>query len=137
MKKYLSVLLAALMMLSMAACRISPSGNETPDNSIPPTDQSVSTSSVFAGGTGSETDPYQIETIAQLEAFRDSVNDGSQSGYAGAYIQLSADLDLEGTDWTPIGTMEDMEGYSTMFLGTFDGGGHTVSKDSPPPSIPA
>ena len=127
MKKYLSVLLAALMMLSMAACRISPSGNETPDNSIPPTEQSVSTSSVFAGGTGSETDPYQIETIAQLEAFRDSVNDGSQSGYAGAYIQLSADLDLEGTDWTPIGTMEDMEGYYTMFLGTFDGGGHTVS----------
>ena len=64
----------------------------------------MSTPSVFAGGAGSETGPYRIETIAQLEAFRDSVNDGSQSGYAGAYIPLSADLDLAGTDWTPIGT---------------------------------
>lgn len=81
----------------------------------------------FAAGTGTETDPYQIETISQLSAFRDSVNDGSHGGYAGMYIQLAADLDMSGTDWIPIGTMEDMEGYSTMFLGTFDGSGHIIS----------
>lgn len=96
-------------------------------NDLPETPANVSQEAVFAGGTGTETDPYQIETIAQLEAFRDGVNDGSQNGYTGAFIQLGADLDMEGAVWTPIGTMEDMEGHSTMFLGVFDGDGHTVS----------
>ena len=30
-------------------------------------------------------------------------------------------------DWTPIGNMADMENYTTLFLGTFDGQGHTIS----------
>ncbi len=96
-------------------------------NDLSETPANVSLEAVFAGGTGTETDPYQIETIAQLETFRDGVNDGSQNGYTGAFIQLGADLDMEGAVWTPIGTMEDMEGHSTMFLGVFDGDGHTVS----------
>lgn len=81
----------------------------------------------FAGGKGTETDPWQIETVQQLSVFRDSVNDGSQKGYLDTYIQLTDDLDLGEIDWVPIGTMEDMETHSTMFLGTFDGGGHTIS----------
>lgn len=82
---------------------------------------------VFDGGSGTAEDPYRIATVEQLTAFAASVNDGSQGGYAGTYIRLTADLDLSGTEWTPIGTMEDMEEHSTMFLGTFDGGGHTIS----------
>ena len=36
-------------------------------------------------------------------------------------ITLTADIDLTGKDWAPIGT-----GYSNKYTGTFDGGGHTI-----------
>lgn len=84
-------------------------------------------STVFAGGQGTESDPYQIETPEQLAAFRDSVNDGSQGGYQEAYIQLTADLNLQDLSWEPIGNMNDMDTHSTIFMGTFDGDGHTIS----------
>ena len=61
---------------------------------------------IFADGNGTENDPYIIETVEQLEAFRDSVNDGNT--YAGEYIELVAgetyDLSMLDEDWTPIGT---------------------------------
>lgn len=82
---------------------------------------------IFAGGAGTEAEPYRIETAEQLLAFGQSVNDGSRGGYAGQYVQLAADVDLAGVEWTPIGNMGDVEGFSTVFLGTFDGDGHTVS----------
>ena len=85
------------------------------------------TSAIFAGGSGAADDPWQIATAEQLTAFAASVNDGTLGGYAGQAIVLTADIDLAGVDWTPIGNMEDMENYTTMFLGTFDGQGHTIS----------
>ena len=36
-------------------------------------------------------------------------------------ITLTADIDLTGKDWTPIGT-----DYDNSYTGTFDGGGHTI-----------
>ena len=36
-------------------------------------------------------------------------------------ITLTADIDLTGKDWTPIGTS-----FSNKYTGTFDGGGHTI-----------
>lgn len=82
---------------------------------------------IFSGGSGTESDPYEIEDLEQFKAFRDSVNDGSHGGYADEYICLTSDIDLNGVEWEPIGNMNDMESYSTVFLGTFDGGGHTIS----------
>lgn len=82
---------------------------------------------IFAGGTGTTENPWQIATAEQFAAFADSVNDGSRGGYAGCTVVLTEDIDLAGMSWTPIGNMEDMEGYTTMFLGVFDGQGHTVS----------
>ena len=81
----------------------------------------------FAGGSGTEEDPWQIETVEQLAYLASTVNDGSKSGYMGAYFALTADLDMTGVDWTPIGNMADMENYTALFQGTFDGQGHTVS----------
>lgn len=78
----------------------------------------------FAGGTGTADDPWQIETVEQLVAFAARVNDGSQGGYAGQHVALTADVDLTGVDWMPIGSMADS---ATMFQGCFDGQGHTVS----------
>jgi len=80
---------------------------------------------IFAGGSGTEADPYQIATTDQLLAFAASVNDGSAGGYGGQFVILTEDLDLDGIDWTPIGMMT--EDYSTMFSGTFDGQGHSIS----------
>ena len=126
MKKLMAFFMAVCLLLSAAACGSSATGN--PEAGTSPADSSAShEDSVFAGGDGTETNPYQIASVVQLEAFRDGVNGGEQGGYAGVCFRLTADLDLSGTDWTPIGTMEDMEGHSTMFLGTFDGGGHTIS----------
>ena len=85
------------------------------------------TADVFAGGTGTEEDPFVIETEEQFRAFADSVNDGSAGGYPGMFIQLDTDIDFEGDAWSPIGNMGDMEGYSTIFSGSFDGNGHTIS----------
>lgn len=84
--------------------------------------------SIFAGGSGTEEDPYQISNEEQLAAFRDSVNDGSRGGYVDTYIELTSDINLQGDDWEPIGNMNDMESYSTIFMGTFDGADHTISE---------
>ena len=126
MKKLMAFFMAVCLLLSAAACGSPATGN--PEAGTLPAESDAShEASVFAGGSGTEAEPYQVASVAQLEAFRDGVNSGEQGGYAGVCFQLTADLDLSGTDWTPIGTMEDMEGHSTMFLGTFDGGGHTIS----------
>ena len=81
----------------------------------------------FAGGSGTADDPWQIETVEQLAYLASTVNDGSKSGYMGASFVLTADLDMTGVEWTPIGNMNDMENHTTLFLGSFDGQGHTVS----------
>jgi len=81
----------------------------------------------FAGGSGTADAPWQIASVDQLAYLPATVNDGSKSGYMGAYFVLTADLDMTGVDWRPIGNMNDMENRTTLFLGSFDGQGHTVS----------
>ena len=78
---------------------------------------------------GTEMQPQEIviETVDDLLTFASGVNDGSMFGYAGQTVLLDADLDLEGVDWEPIGNMNDFENFSTVFMGTFDGQGHTIS----------
>lgn len=74
----------------------------------------------FAGGTGTENDPYQISTAAQLAYFAKTVNDGKW--YDGEYIILKNNINLNDKEWTPIGT------DSHPFRGNFDGGNHTVTR---------
>ncbi|MBQ2771674.1 MAG: hypothetical protein IJE95_03030 [Methanocorpusculum sp.] len=59
-----------------------------------------------------------IGSLEQLKKFRDSVNAGN--GYEGTTVKLTADIDLEGEEWTPIGTS------TTKFRGVFDGDGHSI-----------
>ena len=73
---------------------------------------------VFASGTGTENDPYIIETADQMSAFAASL--GEKLNYDGYFIALGADIDLSGADWTPVGLGE----YG--FAGTFDGRGYTI-----------
>lgn len=82
----------------------------------------------FAGGSGTADDPWQIASADQLAYLPATVNDGSKSGYMGAYFfVLTADLDMTGVDWRPIGNMNDIENHTTLFLGSFDGQDYTVS----------
>lgn len=82
---------------------------------------------LYDGGSGTEEDPYQIASKETLLTFASKVNDGSQGGYAGTYFKLTADIDLSGVEWVPIGNMGDMETHSTLFLGSFDGDNHKIS----------
>ena len=73
----------------------------------------------FAVGTGTENDPYQINTAAELAYFAKSVNDGKW--YDGEYIILKNNINLNNQEWTPIGN------HSNSFRGNFDGRNHTVT----------
>ncbi|MBO4352322.1 MAG: hypothetical protein J5818_02385 [Eggerthellaceae bacterium] len=46
--------------------------------------------------------------------------------FSGATIQLVSDIDLDGHQWFPIGCNEATYWYLSPFMGTFDGGGHTI-----------
>ena len=73
----------------------------------------------FAAGDGTQDDPFQIETAAQLAHFAKTVNEGE--AYLYKYIVLTADIDLANKEWTPIGN------YSNPFKGNFNGDNHTVT----------
>lgn len=38
-------------------------------------------------GSGTQEDPYQINSVDSLLTFASNVNDGSQGGYAGCFLQ--------------------------------------------------
>lgn len=73
----------------------------------------------FAGGDGTQGNPFQIETAAQLAHFAKTVNEGE--AYLYKYIVLTADIDLANKEWTPIGN------HSNPFKGNFNGDNHTVT----------
>ncbi|MDR3219705.1 MAG: hypothetical protein LBU22_12160 [Dysgonamonadaceae bacterium] len=62
----------------------------------------------FAGGAGTETDPYQITNRSQLEAIKDNLD---------KRFLLIADIDLSDANWTPI---------AGHFAGKLNGAGHKI-----------
>ncbi len=68
-----------------------------------------------AGGSGTEGDPYQIATPAQLKSI------GNDSSSWDKYFVLTADIDMIAQSVKPIGDGE------TKFTGSFDGNGHAIS----------
>ena len=94
-------------------------------------DGSIATA--FAGGTGTESDPYQIANGAQLAYLASEVNKEGKT-YENSYFVLTADIDLNNHDWTPIGNsfsglLFNRTDYS-LFAGNLDGKGHTISNIS-------
>ena len=86
----------------------------------------------FAGGTGTESDPYQISNGAELAYLAQQVNGGTT--YADSFFTLTADIQLNndavptsGNQWTPIGKPGKFRKPPIPFSGAFDGQGHTVS----------
>ena len=119
MKKLFGVI---MLMLLTALCAVGASATA-------PTVWDGTVATAFAGGTGTESDPYQIATAEQLAYLAQSVNSGEP--YEGIYFTLTSDIALNDTtgeywtafarQWTPIGT------YDNPFKGNLDGAGHTVT----------
>ena len=121
-KKLLSILLALSLLLTLL-----PTAALAADGAW---DGSIATA--FAGGTGTESDPYQIADGAQLAYLASEVNKGQP--YENACFVLTADIDLGNHDWTPIGNFfsDALFGGTdySVFAGNLDGKGHTVSNIS-------
>lgn len=76
------------------------------------------------GHSGTEADPYVIDTNADLSAMRDRVNAGTESG--DMYYRLTQNLNISSiTDWERIGTDDN------PFTGHFDGNNLSVHMNIP------
>ncbi|MBQ9110521.1 MAG: bacterial Ig-like domain-containing protein [Oscillospiraceae bacterium] len=94
--------------------------------------QSVTVQDLFEG-SGTASDPYKIGTTSDLQALADHVNDISANGcYGYAYYIQTADIDLNGIDWVPIGSYYESADSSTTtgraaFNGKYNGNFHTIT----------
>lgn len=82
----------------------------------------------FAGGTGTEADPYQIATAEQLAKLSNDVSGGTS--YQGTFFVLTENIDLSAHRWTPIGIYKWEETGTTInnsFQGFLDGNDKTIS----------
>ena len=86
----------------------------------------------FSGGTGTQGDPWLIASQADLTALAEFLNSGNAETFDtenanvgnchGYYFKQTADIDLTGVSWEPIGYSG---GY--YFAGNYDGGGHSIT----------
>ena len=83
----------------------------------------------FANGDGSQDNPYQISSGAELAYLAKQVSGGNS--YENNYFKLTADIDLGGKEWNPIGygsyDRNDSDVSCHEFKGTFDGNNRTIS----------
>lgn len=87
------------------------------DNDVPEENKwDGKTTTQPASGSGAKDDPYLIGTGAELAWFADQVKNGSVALCA----RLTAEIDLNGHPWTPIGTA------AKSYQGMFDGCNSTI-----------
>lgn len=89
----------------------------------------------MSGGSGTQDDPWLISTAADLKALADYINDDTHPANAydadgcglgnfhGYYFKQTADIDLQGAAWNPIGYSDESHFY---FSGHYDGGNHVI-----------
>ena len=87
---------------------------------------------LFSGGTGTQGDPWLIASQADLTALAEFLNSGNAEQFDaenanvgnchGYYFKQTADIDLTGVSWEPIGYSG-----SYYFAGNYDGGGHSIT----------
>ncbi len=81
----------------------------------------IATNDELAAATDDTNKVVTVDSGKLLAALAKAVNDGN--AYEGYTIKLTKNLDLNGIEWTPIGT----KGTSNVFKGTFDGNGASIS----------
>ena len=114
-KKFLTFLLA--LCLVMALVPMTAFAEETPS---------------FGGGTGTQEDPWLITSQEDLIALAEFLNSGNAETFDtenagvgnchGYYFKQTADIDLTGVTWEPIGYSG-----SYYFAGNYDGDGHSIT----------
>lgn len=81
------------------------------------------TAAPWTKGSGTESNPYLIETPANLAYLQQILNETANSAtkhFSTAYYRQTDDLDMGGKTWNGVGTI-------TAFSGTYDGNGHSIS----------
>ncbi len=81
------------------------------------------TATIWTKGSGTEFNPYLIETPANLAYLQQILNETANSAtkhFSTAYYRQTDDLDMGGKAWNGVGTV-------TAFSGTYDGDGHSIS----------
>ena len=87
---------------------------------------------LFSGGTGTQEDPWLITSQEDLIALAEFLNSGNAETFDtedagigncyGYYFKQTADIDLTGVSWEPIGYSG-----SYYFAGNYDGDGHSIT----------
>ncbi len=106
--------------------------NDSSGNTNPPADDDLpalpadvwdgSLDTAFDGGDGSASAPYLIRSGAQLAYLASLINSEAQhEAYADKYYRLTGNIDLNGLEWTSIGSEE------LPFCGSLDGNHYTIS----------
>lgn len=86
----------------------------------------------WTNGSGTQSDPYLIETAANLAYLAQKVNEGYQASgmevFAYKYFLMTDDFDLNNINWTPIGNVDYVNGALSgyYFAGCFDGWYHNI-----------
>ncbi len=117
MKRIQAAVLAFVMVV--ACVSIIGVGNSDADSAITPNTSWYNEADVS----------FKISTAEQLAGLAQLVNNGNT--FEGKTVKLTKDITLSG-EWTPIGagtrTGSSYTDNSTVFKGTFDGNGHTISE---------
>lgn len=111
-----AILLGSLMILG--GCESPTGSDEGGDNQDDPNPKDEHP---FAGGEGGFENPYEIETLVQLDSVRN---------YLKSNFILISDIDASESDaqgFNPIGDEAAASGNADTFEGTLDGNGHTIS----------
>lgn len=90
----------------------------------------------MSGGSGTQDDPWLISTAADLKALADYINSGKAAdcdadadvcggigNFHGYYFKQTADIDLQGVEWDPIGYDGEEGSY---FAGNYDGSNYVI-----------
>lgn len=73
----------------------------------------------FAGGSGTEADPYQISNVTQLQNINKDLS---------AHYEMVNDIDASATiEWNDGNGFEPIGGFRNGFYGTLDGQGHNIT----------
>ena len=129
---FLAVILVAAILLSLTFTPVSAEESATGASSVgswydglPSTaEERASLWQSSVEGEGTESNPYLIDSAADLALFSAMVNDGNT--FLGKYLVQTADIDLSGKQWIAIGGYVSV-GSSKAFLGNYNGGYYNVS----------
>ncbi len=129
---FLAVILVAAILLSLTFTPVSAEESATGASSVvswydglPSTaEERASLWQSSVKGEGTESNPYLIDSAADLALLSAMVNDGND--FLGKYLVQTADINLIGKQWIAIGGYVS-DGSSKAFLGNYNGGYYNIS----------